>query len=246
MGDAAARAAWEHHRRAFWDDYDATGSDRDFRQADTAAGGAEGSDPRLRSVRFTLDDLRRLTAPIRYMRLLVCCRAGLADAARFLADSAGAERGAPGPALSGVLWASRVVALQEHGGGGGGVWVVVAAEDADGMRRFREAYAVSEHATMAVKKPAMTVIPPDGSVLSAHAFVTIEQVCAAAVHHTHTLAHPPPPPPPCAASRRTGVSIRSPRRVRPSSRARLVPLPPAGPPLSSAVRSGQVRRTYKL
>jgi hypothetical protein len=153
VGDAAARDAWELHWRAFWADYDPR------RQR-----------PRGESVplSFTRADLRRRLAPIRYLRLLVCCPAGLTDAARFVkGNPAPLGPVPPGPAPLSPL---RIVSLQAQGDGAG-VWVVVMAPDARGMRRFREAYL-----EVCMGGGSIEVIAEEGKIQCAHAIVRIEQV----------------------------------------------------------------------
>lgn len=110
LADQGALSAWERHRCEFW--------------ASECAPGSAGRPPQRT---LTVREFRRLVAPIRYLRALLCCPAGLVDLARALADG------------TTPLGPAHIVRLQEHSNGCN-LWVTVAAPDAAAMRRYREVY----------------------------------------------------------------------------------------------------------
>ena len=180
VGDAAARDAWELHRRAFWADYDPS-----CQWGEAGPSGPESGESV--TLKFTRADLRRRLAPIRYLRLLVCCPAGLTDAARFVMASPR------------QLGPSSIVGLQAQGAGDG-VWVVVVAPDAGGMRRFREAFLES------YQERSISVIA-DEENQSAHAIVCIEQASALRCFAPAARAVLVSPPGPCLVPQRALLGL---------------------------------------
>ncbi len=144
IADEEALSAWERHRRQFW----------------SCDGAARGEEPAQGSRSFTMKEMRRLIAPIRYVRVLLCCPAGLADLALALLEG------------STPLGQARVVLLQEHSNGCN-LWVTVAAADASMMRQYREVYMRS----LSEDGSGVWLVTTAGGDPSPHAIVRVEQAC---------------------------------------------------------------------